>query len=554
MVVRAFRQAWVPFVSLVHQRPGRWAPAVLLLALACHDETGTKPGAPDTTPPAQVTDLTAHGTSTEAVLSWTAPGNDGMQGRAVEYDLRCYRRKLTIQAWDSAQVVNGLPAPKPATEKETFTVSGLPAGTWWFRLRTADGALNWSDLSNVASAEIGDTIPPRQVTDLKATSSTATTITLTWTAPGGDGATGTATRYDLRYSTSMITESTWAAAAAVSGVPAPHIAETVESYTVTGMSSGLYYFALKAVDDAGNWSVLSDVASDSTRTHFPIRLTTSTQRTGAEAPSWSPDGRLIAFDADWESDQGPHQLYTVPDSGGDPVKLTEESYSVMTPVWKPLRGSNEIAYYYDHLDYPNPFDLWGVEVMTADPGAKPTVAIDSGHSQLSGFVWSPTGDRIAYSVLTHGPWETPPQPFASDIMIAPLSGGAAQLLITGSENSVFDWAQGRIAFSSNRGGGPYQIWTINEDGTNLVQVTNDSWNNVTPRWSPDGRQIAFSSDRSGSFNIWIMTSGGQNPVQITLDPGAVNWDPTWSPDGTRLAYVHKESLQSPGDIWVIYVK
>ncbi len=85
----------------------------------------------------------------------------------------------------------------------------------------------------------------------------------------------------------------------------------------------------------------------------------------------------------------------------------------------------------------------------------------------------------------------------------------------------------------------------------MNQVTHDSWNDENPRWSPDGRQIAFSSDRSGHDHIWIMTSDGESPTQVTFDPGD-DWFPSWSPDGTRLAYTHSENGIS--DIWILYVK
>lgn len=87
----------------------------------------------------------------------------------------------------------------------------------------------------------------------------AETAALTWTATGDDGAVGTATAYDLRMSTSVITAANFNAATQVLNVPAPKISGTTETFTVTGLTAGTYYFAIKAVDEVGNWSAISNV-------------------------------------------------------------------------------------------------------------------------------------------------------------------------------------------------------------------------------------------------------------------------------------------------------
>jgi hypothetical protein len=87
-------------------------------------------------------------------------------------------------------------------------------------------------------------------------------VRVRWTAPGDDGFDGTATAYDLRFSTAYITDSNWSKATQVSGEPKPMIAGTIQSCYVSGLAEGTrYYLALKAVDEAGNWSLLSNVVS-----------------------------------------------------------------------------------------------------------------------------------------------------------------------------------------------------------------------------------------------------------------------------------------------------
>lgn len=91
----------------------------------------------------------------------------------------------------------------------------------------------------------------------------AATVNLSWTAPGDDGNVGTAAAYDVRYSTANITEANWAAASQVTGEPAPKIAGSAESFSfpLTVVNGTTYYFAIKARDEANNWSALSNVVS-----------------------------------------------------------------------------------------------------------------------------------------------------------------------------------------------------------------------------------------------------------------------------------------------------
>ncbi len=120
-------------------------------------------------------------------------------------------------------------------------------------------ALTWAcddDLSLTS-----DTIAPGRVTDLAVAAVTDTSITLTWTAPGDNGDVGRAGTYVLKHFGTTITESNFAAATTVPGVPAPQDAGLTESFTVTGLDSTLlYYFAIRADDEDGNQSPVSNNA------------------------------------------------------------------------------------------------------------------------------------------------------------------------------------------------------------------------------------------------------------------------------------------------------
>lgn len=205
------------------------------------------------------------------VVSWTAPGDDGSTGTATSYDLRYRTTPVagtdTLSWWNAATRVTGVAAPHPAGATDSVRVRGLlPLTTYYFILRTADEVPNLSGYSNFGSLTTsGDATPPGAIADLAVTGTSGTSVALRWTAPGNDGTTGTAASYDIRYSTSPITTANWAQATTAPGEPAPAIAGTVQTFTITGLLGSVTYFvAMKTADTAGNVSLLSNVVSGTT--------------------------------------------------------------------------------------------------------------------------------------------------------------------------------------------------------------------------------------------------------------------------------------------------
>ena len=106
-------------------------------------------------------------------------------------------------------------------------------------------------------------------------------------------------------------------------------------------------------------------------------------------------------------------------------------------------------------------------------------------------------------------------------------------------------AQAQIAFASNRDG-DNEIYVMDPDGGNLRRLTNNSDGDRDPVWSPDGKRIAFKSDRDGHVNvhgwpthdIYVMDADGSNQQNLTNNP-ADDWDPSWSPDGRRIAFTSR---------------
>lgn len=106
-----------------------------------------------------------------------------------------------------------------------------------------------------------DSIPPGGISDLSVASTGGQNVTLHWTASGDDGPIGTASRYDVRYSTSQITEENFESATPASGAPNPLPAGSAQEMLVPGLDfSTAYHFAIKTHDEFGTASVLSNKA------------------------------------------------------------------------------------------------------------------------------------------------------------------------------------------------------------------------------------------------------------------------------------------------------
>jgi len=107
-----------------------------------------------------------------------------------------------------------------------------------------------------------DSTSPAVIANLTASNPTISSINLNWTAPGDDEGSGTASSYEIRYSTALITNANWNSATQVSHELVPLVAGSSQSITISGLSySTIYYFAIKTSDEVPNESGLSNVVS-----------------------------------------------------------------------------------------------------------------------------------------------------------------------------------------------------------------------------------------------------------------------------------------------------
>ncbi|HET9950526.1 MAG TPA: hypothetical protein VFS09_01900 [Candidatus Eisenbacteria bacterium] len=118
--------------------------------------------------------LHAQTTGVSATLLWTAPGDDGLSGRATRYDIRYSPNAIsgtdTLSWWNGATVVNTSgKVPVASGQLDSMVVTGLTSGVRYYAIvRTADEVPNWSPYSNVAVIDLRDVLPPARIADLRA--------------------------------------------------------------------------------------------------------------------------------------------------------------------------------------------------------------------------------------------------------------------------------------------------------------------------------------------------------------------------------------------------
>lgn len=108
--------------------------------------------------------------------------------------------------------------------------------------------------------------------------------------------------------------------------------------------------------------------------------------------------------------------------------------------------------------------------------------------------------------------------------------------------------RGKIVFQSNRDGN-FEIYSMNDDGTNVQRLTNSPAYDVSPSWSADGSQVLFASDRDGNWEIYTMKASGADVKRLTSPPGS-NTAPSWAKEGTKIVFASTRDVLN-GELYLM---
>ena len=300
----------------------------------------------------------------------------------------------------------------------------------------------------------------------------------------------------------------------------------------------------------GRQIVVSDKASDISNNHiipnsslWIIDVETGDKKLldtkgDAVQPNWSPNGKRIAF---WFVENGKlGEIATIPVGGGEPVIVAKDEAMDWNPVWSP-----DGKYIYFGSDRGGSMNIWRVAVdeETGKASGEPE-SVRTPSTYIRHLALSRDGKTIAYIR------------YETKSNLQSITFDPKNLKTVGEVNMVTS-GNNQVSFPTLSPNGEeyvirYPSWTqediviFNRDGSNWRNLTNDKFRDRTPRWSPDGKKIAFTSDRSGKFQIWMINADGSDLRQITFSEKNGATAPNFSPDGLQMVFSEIDTKnQSP---------
>jgi len=288
-------------------------------------------------------------------------------------------------------------------------------------------------------------------------------------------------------------------------------------------------------DPSTSWLSLLSLADGSVR-----RLTTPPAASMDTQPSFSPDGSQLAFDRATIAGVS-NDIYVIPASGGKPVRLTFDHRPIMgVPAW--TADGKEIVFSSARGGRDS---LWRV---SASGGQPRPVAGPIGEGKWPSI--PSRGDQLVYEqeMVKLDIWRLDLKD-PRHLQRAPLS------LVSEKGNKMrpdLSPDGKKIAFESDRLG-HWDIWTCATGGSGCEQVTNLNGTAGRARWSPNGRYIAFEFHPGERSEVYVVEVPGGVPRLLPTIPGADNLTPSWSRDGEWLYFASKRGNE-PFQIWKISIK
>ena len=254
------------------------------------------------------------------------------------------------------------------------------------------------------------------------------------------------------------------------------------------------------------------------------RLTNS--RRDDRSPSWSPDGKHIAFTSSskirnvvgghppFVVGELPH-IYMMDADGGNQRRLTNSPFAEWEPSWSP--DGKHIAF-----TSSGAMDTAGWHIYVVDADGKNPRKLDP-NSQGGWYPsWSPDSKHIAFVSARDG-WRN------NNIYVIDVDGKNQQRLTDGPHGDGYpSWSPDgkRIAFVSTRNGNS-EIYMMNADGSNQRRLTRTPAHDWYPSWSPDGKRVVFVSHRARNYEIHTMNPDGARQMRRLTKEGSDDTDPAW---------------------------
>lgn len=293
------------------------------------------------------------------------------------------------------------------------------------------------------------------------------------------------------------------------------------------------------VNDTG-WSEIWVMAADgSERQRLTEVEPPGNDAAGSGSPAWSPDGSHIAFAAQigtLEEDQRLTEIYVTRADGADVRRLTTNEALDGSPSWSP--DGERIAF--TRITEPGSAAARsGIVVMDADGGNEVQLTNAALPSVDVAPAWSPDGTEIAFTRAA--PTAGSDDPRAGIYVVSP-EGGEPRKLTDDASDPGWSPDGKRIAFTSFRDGFGRtcfhecgisgEVYVLDIESGETRRLTESEANDSSPAWSPDGRLIAFTSDRSNpqthENEMYVMAADGGDVRRITHNSV---WDlePAWRP-------------------------